>query len=149
MGIYFCLGATSFLVPETLNFKVLKHDIQLPTVMGVQPNISLSSCPYWYATLNSCRYLKSETHRWNTQVNQTSLVKGIVKTCLDVGIVRNNCSRIIVAGCGLHYFILARFGSYWVANNFSTAERFKCLFFTAMKIHTMVLAVRKALFLVH
>ena len=42
--------------------------------------------------------------------------------------VRNNWSRIVVAGCGLHYFASARFGSFGVVMNFSTAEIFKYLF---------------------
>ena len=42
--------------------------------------------------------------------------------------VRKNWSWITVAGCGSHYFRSARFGSFWVAANFSTAERFKYVF---------------------
>ena len=34
-------------------------------------------------------------------------------------------------------------GSFWVFGNFSAAERFKHLFFTAMKIHIMELIVKK------
>ena len=52
--------------------------------------------------------------------------------------VRKNWSRIIVGGCGLHYFVSTRFGSVWV-----TAQRFKYLFFTAMKIQTIVRTVKK------
>ena len=36
------LRATSLLVPGTFKFKVLKRDFQLPTVMDVLQNISLS-----------------------------------------------------------------------------------------------------------
>ena len=73
-----CLGTTSLLVPETLKF--FKNGFQLPTIMGVQSNISLSSCLYWYATLNSCKCLKSETHLWNAQVNKASpLIKVLSK----------------------------------------------------------------------
>ena len=42
--------------------------------------------------------------------------------------VRKSRSWIVVAGSGLHYFVSARFGSFWVFANFSTAERFKYLF---------------------
>ena len=133
-----CLGSTLFLVSETFKFKVLKRDFQLPTIMGLQSIISLSSCPYWYATLNFCEYFKSETHLRNDQVNKASSVnKRIVKTCLVVEIVRKKWSPIVFAVCGLHYFVSARFGSFWVVANFSTAERFKYLFSTAMKIHTI------------
>ena len=53
--------------------------------------------------------------------------------------------------CGLHYFVSAGFGSFWVFANFSTAKRFKCLFFTAMKIHIMarIGQEKKTLILVH
>ena len=91
--------------------------------------------------MNSCKYLKIETHLRNTQVN-TTVNKGIVKTCLIVDMVRKNWSLIVVTGCELHYFISVRF-SFWVVANFSTAERFKYLFFTAMKIHTMARTMKK------
>ena len=102
-------------------------------------NISFCSCIYWYATLIWYALL------WNAQVNKASSInKGIVKTCLIVDMVRKNWSWIAVAGSGLHYFVLARFGLLWVVANFSTAERFKYLFFTAMaKIHTMACIVKK------
>ena len=48
-----------------------------------------------------------------------------------------------VAGCGLHYFVLVPFGSFGVGANFSKAEKFKYLFYTAMKIHTIVPIVKK------
>ena len=106
----------------------------------VKSNISLSRYLYWYATLNSCKYLKSETHLWNTQVNKASSVnKGIVKISLVLDIVRKNWSWIVVAGCWLHYFVLARFGSFWVVANFSAAQKF----FTAIKIHTVAGIVKK------
>ena len=62
----------------------------------------------------------------------------IVKTCLDIDVVRNKWSRFTIAGCGLHCFVSALFGSFWVVNNFSAAEIFKYLFFTTIKSHTMV-----------
>ena len=58
-------------------------------------------------------------------------------------IARKNWSLVVAAGCGRHYFVSARFGSFQVVENFSTTERFKHLFFTAMKIHTMVRIVKK------
>ena len=101
------------------------------TCWHVVKNISLSSCLYWYATLNSCKYLKSETHLWNAQVNKASPVnKGIVKTSLIADMVRKNWSWMAVAGCGLHYFVSASFGSFRILANFRIAERFKYLFFT-------------------
>ena len=39
--------------------------------------------------------------------------------------------------------VLVRFGSFRVVANFSTAERYKYLFFTAMEIHTMACIVKK------
>ena len=66
-------------------------------------NISLSNCLYWYVTLNSCKYLKSETQLRNAQENKASAVnKWIVKTCLIVDMVRKNWPWMDVAGCGLH-----------------------------------------------
>ena len=110
----------------------------------MQSNINFSTCLNWYATLNSCKYLKTETHLRNAQVNKVlSNNKGIVKICLVVDMVRKNWSWIAVAGCELHYLVSARFGSFWVFANFSTAERFKCLFFTAMKSHTMARILKK------
>ena len=151
--LYLCLWATSLLVLETFKFKnFLKRDFQLPTILGVYSNISLSSRLYWYATLNSCKYLKSETHLRNAQVNKASAVnKRIVKICLVVDMVRKKWSWIVAGGCGLHYSISARFGSFWVFANFITAERFKYLFFTGMKIHIIAHIVKKqrTLFLVH
>ena len=115
-----------------------------PGMLKCSQIISLSGCLFWYATLNSCKNWISETHLRNAQVNKASSVnKGIVKTCLIVDMVRKNWPWIIVAGCGLHYFILARFGSFWVVANISTSKRFKYLFFTAVKIHTMACIVKK------
>ena len=57
--------------------------------------------------------------------------------------VGKNWMRIVVAGCRLHYFVSVRFGLFGVVENLSTTERFKYLFFTAMKIHTMVRIVKK------
>ena len=89
--------------------------------------------------------LKSETHLRNAKVNKASSVnKEIVKTCLIEDMVRKNWSWIVVAGCGLHYFVSACLGLFWVVANFSTAKKkFKYLFFTAMKIHTMARIVKK------
>ena len=51
----------------------------------------------------------------NVQVNKASSAnKEIVKTCLVVDMARKNWLWVDVAGCGLHYFVLARFGSFWV-----------------------------------
>ena len=95
----------------------------------------------WYVNLNSCKYLKSETDLRNVQVNKDSSVdKGIVKICPVASMVRKNWSWIVVASCGLHYFVSARFGLF---QNFSAAERFKYLFFTAMKIYIMARIVKK------
>ena len=44
---------------------------------------------------------------------------------------------------GSYNFISARFDSFWVAANFSTAETFKYPFFIAMKIYIMVRIVKK------
>ena len=123
---------------------MLKRDFQLPTIMGMSSNINLSSCLYWYTTLNSCKYLKNEIHLWNAQVKKDFPVnKRIVKICLVVDMVRKNWSWIAVAGYGLHYFVSASFGSFWVFANFSTAKWFKYLSFKAMKIHAMARIVKK------
>ena len=80
----------------------------------------------------------------NAQVNKgSSANKGIAKTCVIVNMVRKSWSRIVVVGCGLHYFVSARFSSFWVFPKFSTAERFKYQFFTALKNHTMARIVKK------
>ena len=85
-----------------LNSKTLKRDFQLPTIMSVQSNVSFSRCLYWYATFNSCKYLKSETHLRNSQVNKASSVnQGMDKVCLVVDMVWKNWSWIVVAGYGL------------------------------------------------
>ena len=135
---YICLGTISLFVPKTLKFK--NFETRLPAIYnnGRAVKYLFFSCLYWYATLKSCKYLKSETHFRNAQVNKAfSMNKRFVKICLVVDMVRKNWSWVFVAGCGLHYFVSARFGSFWVFANFRTAERFKYLFFTAMKIHTM------------
>ena len=122
----------------------MKRHFQLPTIMGVPSNISLSSGLYWYASLDCSKDLRSETHLRSAQVNKAiSVNKGIVKISLVVDMVRKNWSRIVDGICGLHYFVSARFGSFWVFANFSTAKRFKYLFFTAMKIHIMGRIVKK------
>ena len=54
------------------------------------------SCPYWYATLNSCRYSKIETHLRNAQVNKAPSVNNrFAKICLVVYMVWKNWSRIV------------------------------------------------------
>ena len=74
------LGATSHCFKRDLNSKILKRDFQQPTIMGAPSNINLSSSLYWYATLKSCKYLKSKTHLRNAQVNKYSSVKkGVFK----------------------------------------------------------------------
>ena len=40
--------------------------------MGVYSNINFSGCLYRYANLNSFKYLKSETHLPNAQLNNVS-----------------------------------------------------------------------------
>ena len=71
--------------------KFWSRDFQLSKMMGVQPYISLSSCPFWYATLNSCRYLKGETHLRNAQANKASSVNnGLAKHYLVVVMIRIN-----------------------------------------------------------
>ena len=74
-----------------LNSKILKRDFQLPTILGMQSNIAFLLA--FIDTLNSCKYLKSETYLRNTQVDKASSVnKGIVKICLIVDMVRKNWS---------------------------------------------------------
>ena len=41
---YLCFWTTSYWFQRRLNLKILKRDFQLSTIMGVQSNISLSSC---------------------------------------------------------------------------------------------------------
>ena len=57
--------------------------------------------------------------------------------------VRKHWSSIVVSGCGLHFFVSIGFGSFGFIANFSTAERSKNIFFTAMKIRTMARIVKK------
>ena len=140
---YLCLGDTSLLVSRDTQIQKMKRYFQVPT-KGLYSYISLSTCHYWYATLNSCKYLKSETHLRNVQVNKDSSVdKGIVKICPVASMVRKNWSWIVVASCGLHYSVSPCFGSFWVFVNFSTAEKLKYLFLTAMRIHIMARTVKK------
>ena len=88
--------------------------------------------------------LKSETHLRNAHVNKASSVnKGIAKTCLIVDMISKNWSWIAVAGYGFHYFVSARFATLKAVANFSTAERFKYLFFAAINVHTMSRIVKK------
>ena len=139
---YLCLGATSLLVPETFKFKNFETWLPATNNNGPVVNINLSNSLYWYATLNFCKYLK-KNHLRNIQVNKASSInKGIVKICLVVDIVRKIWPWI-VAGCGLQYFVLACFGSFWVHfENFRTAKRLKYLFVTAMWIPTMARIIK-------
>ena len=153
MGIYhiFVWGLYPSWFQRHLNSRILKRGSQLHTIMGLESNISLSGWFYWYATLKSCKYLKTKTHLRNAKINK-AVDKGIVKACLILDMVRRNWSWIVESLLLILVFITsARFGSFWVAATFSTAEIFKYLFFTAMKIHTMTRIVRKqkTLFLVH
>ena len=64
-----------------------------PDMLKCSQILELSNCLYWYDILNSCKYLKSETHLPNAQVNKASSVnKEIVKTCLIEEMVRKNLS---------------------------------------------------------
>ena len=47
--------------------------------------------------------------------------------------LKGTIARESLTGCRLYYLFLACFGSFCVVNNFSAAEIFKYLFFTAMK----------------
>ena len=139
------LGATSLLVLETFKFKVLITWLQIPKMIAMQSNISLSSCLYWYATLNPCRYLKSETHLWNTQVNKaSSVMNGLAKICLVMDMVRNNWSRIVYCwlcvGCITSFrLVLIRFELLWILVQLKD----KYFFSTPTIIHTMVHKVKK------
>ena len=66
-----------------------------------------------------------------------SVNKEIVKTCLIEDRVKKNWSSIVLAGCVFHYFVSTRFDSFRVAKNFSTAERFKYLFFSRNVKHEL------------
>ena len=73
----------------------------------------LKCSQYELPLLNSCKYLKSETHLQNTLVNKVSSINiEIVKTCLIANIVRKNWSQIATAVFGLHYVVSTRFGSF-------------------------------------
>ena len=86
---YLCLGTTSLLVTETFKFKNFETWLPATYNNGRLVNIILSSCLYWCATLCSCKYLESEIHLWNAQVNKASSAnKGIVKIFLVVDMVR-------------------------------------------------------------
>ena len=90
---YFAIGSGN------LNSQILKDNFRLPTIMSVYSNISLSSRLYWYTDLRSCKYLESEAHLRNAQVNKASSVnKGIAKICLVVDMVRKNWSWTVL-GC--------------------------------------------------
>ena len=66
-----------------------------------------------------------------------SVNKEIVKTCLIEDRVKKNWSSIVLAGGVFHYFVSTRFDSFRVAKNFSTAERFKYLFFSRNVKHEL------------
>ena len=89
------------------------------------------------------KYLKSETHLRNAQVNKACPLVKDCENLSDCGHGKKNWSWIVVAGCGLQYVVRARFGLFWVVVNFSKSIRYKYLFFAAMKIHTMVCIVKK------
>ena len=108
---YLCLGATSFLVPETFKFNNFETWLPMTTYNNGRVNITLSSCLCWYATLNSCKYLKSETHLRNAKVNKASSVnKGVSNTCLIVDMVRKK--MVANRYCWL-WDALLRFSSFW------------------------------------
>ena len=101
---HLCLETMSLLVPETFKFK--NFEMWLPAtynngqVFTIWSSISLSSCLYWYATLNFCKYLKSDSHLRNAQVNKASSAnKGIAKICLVVDMVRKYWSLWIALLC--------------------------------------------------
>ena len=87
--------------------------------------ITLNSCKY--VTLNSCKYLKSETHLWNAHVNKANSVNRDCQNVPDCGHAKEKLFVNHFCWFGSFWFILNRC-------NFSTAERFKYLFFTDMKI---------------
>ena len=135
--------ATSLLVLGTFQFENFQMWLSATHNIGRVVNISLSSCLYWDTTLNSYKYLKDDD-LGNAQINKAfSVNKKMIKNCLILDIEIKNRSWIVVAGCGLHYFVSARFVSFWVFVSFSTTERLKYLFSTAMEIHTMTCTVKK------
>ena len=119
MGIYhvFVQGVYPSWLQRHRNSIILKRCFQLLTIIGVQLDVSLSSCLYRYVTLNSCSYLKKETRLRNVQVSKGSSVSKNLPDCCHAK------EKFVV--------------------NFSSAERFKYLFFTAMKMHTMMRIVKK------
>ena len=66
-----------------------------------------------------------------------------MKTCLTVDMVRKNWSGI-VAGCGLHYFVLVHFEFLQILVQL---KDFIYLFFTAIKNHTMAHIIKKQNFI--
>ena len=61
-SIKFVLGLHLSCFQRYSGSKFWSHNFQLPTMIGVESNVSISSHPYQYPILNSCRYLKSETY---------------------------------------------------------------------------------------
>ena len=104
--------------------------------------ITLNSCKY--VTLNSCKYLKSETHLWNAHVNKANSVNRDCQNVPDCGHAKEKLFVNHFCWFGSFWFILSRC-------NFSTAERFKYLFFTDMKIQITAPIVnnKTIFFLVH
>ena len=95
---YFCLGATTILVPET--FKLKNFEKWLP---ATYKNGRVGN-----ATLDSCKYLYNETHIRITQasINKTSCIdKGIGKTWLTVDMIRKIVreSMLLAMGCITSY----------------------------------------------
>ena len=87
-------------------------------------------------------FLNFELQKWIDKWKKSGN-KGIVKICVLVDMISKNWSWIAVASCGLHYFVSACFSSFSIFANFSIlnililVERFKYMFFIAMKIHIM------------
>ena len=118
---YLCLGVTSLVVQfRQLNSRILKRGFQLPTqlpkIKGLKSNINLSSCLYWYATLNSCKYLKKKTLVFEmlNLIEAFPLVKGLRKlwlmTCKEKLVVNCRCWLLFaLLRFALLCFILRRF----------------------------------------
>ena len=104
MGIYhvFVQGVYPSWFQRHRNSIILKRYFQLLTIIGVQLDVSLSSCLYRYVTLNSCSYLKKETLLRNVQVSKGSSVSKNLPDCWHAK------EKFVV--------------------NFSSAERFKYVF---------------------
>ena len=100
---YLCLEATYLLVPET--FKLRNCEMWLPATYN--SGLVVKYQPFQLPLLKLIlAFLAAfiETHLQNAPVNEV-VNKEIVKTCLTMDMVRKNWSWIVVAGCGLHYFV--------------------------------------------